>query len=148
MSAGYSLGDFNLGWYGAYMWGTANTFYHNPSLAWTYEKWLGNKNHVKWKCAPELNVSYGQGDAAARAIASKGNAKATRTKNNNGTPQLSRDASYVGVLCYTLNLDNDFIYNDHTFSLLLSANKPVGPSTDGKWVYYFGLEWKKNIYFR
>jgi len=149
VSAGYSLGDFNVGWYGAYMWGTAKTFYHNPSIAWTYEKWLGDKNHVKWKCTPELNVSYGQGDAAARAINIK-NTKATvaKKKPKSGKPILSKDAVYVGILCYTINLENDFIYNDHTFSLLLSANKPVGPSTDGKWLYYFGLEWKKNIYFK
>ena len=149
VSVGYSLGDFYIGWYGAYMWGTAKTFYHNPSLAWTYQKWLGDKNHVKWKCTPELDASYGRGDAAARAISIKQNANGKAAKKNpNGNPRLSKDAAYVGILCYTINLENDFIYKDHTFSLLLSANKPVGPSTDGKWLYYFGLEWKKNIYFK
>ncbi len=147
-SAGYSLGNFYLGWYSSFMWGTAKTFYHSPSIAWTYEKWLGNKNHVKWKLVPELNASYGRGDAAARAINIKTTKAKAAKKKPNGKPALSKDAVYVGVLCYTVNLENDFIYNDHTFSLLLSANKPIGPSTNGKWLYYFGLEWKKNIYFK
>lgn len=146
-SVGYSWNGFYISWYSSYMWGTVKTYYHNPSVLWTYEKWLGHVRPVKWKSSVEFNLNYGRGDAAARAIAIKrAKAKAAKTKTNT-KPVLSKDAAYVGILCYTFNFENEFKYKDHFINILISANKPVGPSTDGKWLYYWGLEWKKNIFF-
>ena len=57
--------------------------------------------------------------------------KSTIKKNNNGNPRLSRDATYQGILCYTINIENEFKYK-----LVRESDNLKKESKDVKWLEF------------